>query len=1159
MGMQVKFVNRRRELHTLKMIYERARVGEGRTALIEGAAGVGKTALVEKFAGEIEGAEKLWGSCDVNSKYKPYSLFSEALSVYGDLKSIREEEEKRKIKDLSQDLLARPRMLFVDEVEQGAARMLYDALSAEVESKCFTPRMPTDKNGVWLANIETDMKHVDPSNLDFSVIPEIYDFMDSDHVRCVFIENINYLLYLNGVDMVVDFLHAVYNISEGTHIIVVSGRTEHLTEEEKTKLMSPFDEVISLDIPIPRKHSTVFMVDHVKENAEVFSSRTGVGTHHIGRGVLTAEHMDFEIFDRVTTAMALGHDVVLDCIPYLLHYHGIRKIYLWLKALADHAEKHGVKLYIVSKGLSEYQMDMLRDIVDNFSRAQLGNYEDVQESGTIKFYDTIFNFLDYNSRKKPILLILEGLQWADRSSLELLGYLTRNIMRSRIMIVVTYRNEDIVNDDEAASILEDIQFLDNAHIIRLNNLSKEHIEELVRSIDSDLSDEAVDLIYNKSDGNPLLALSILDHIGMDSFVIPESIRESVELKLDALDDRSLYLLRLMAVVGDHVPVGVLDKLYPNWFKVFNRVSGKFVEKRGDYVVFKYAPYREIIYSDTSRDTRIKLHQKIAELMEKEGNITDAAHHYYRARSQKALKFLKLAAEESIRTMALGDAIDYCKMSIEIAERYGMREELINLYETLGDRYYIAGNYRKAIEMYSHALKLIGKKKVALGIKIGNAYERLGEYEKALEILESYKKSARGLERGKIYGAMGIIKWHLGDFKESEKLLKEYLRYASKYKNIDDQAEAYRNLAIVYYYYTNYDAGLEFAMQALDMANESGRYDLIANAYNVIGVLYERKLQFEEALQYFKKYLEISEKIGNFDYIAKAYNNLAIVYDYLGDVDKAKSYYLRSLEMNFKVGNRRDLAISYNNLAVVESEFGDSMKAIEYLKQSLKYSMEINDTYNMATTYMNLGSFYMDVMDYEAAEQALLKGLEICDSENYRSAYITIATILASVNIEMGKLEKAKEYIERAREKISPDETDARISLMISEIEYYLKMGDIDRAENILEDALKFAEESNDEDNIYYLLKYRAILRCKRKDYNYASIYYEKVIEYYKERNKKKTLADLHYLYAECLKEFDKNEAKKHYTYAQVFYEDMNNARRMKQVEEKIKELLGGKK
>ncbi|NPA75500.1 MAG: AAA family ATPase, partial [Euryarchaeota archaeon] len=817
--MPVKFVNRERELNTLKMILERVRVGEGMTALVEGAAGIGKTALINQFINQAKDAEILRGKCDVNSKYRPYSLFTQALGAYGDLHAIRKVEESRKINDIAQELIVSPKMVFIDEVESGAGYLLYRSLTEHMKGVYFSPRMPEEKDGIWLTETKTSLPHVDPNNLDFSVIPRIYDFMESEKSGCIFIDNINYLIYLNGIERVVDFLHAIYNMSEGTHTIVISGRTEHLTEEEKNSLLSCFDDIFSLDIENERKEKRIRIIDWLnpaeKPPGVVFSSRRGVGKYHIGKAPLTAERIDFEIFEAIASEIKKGNDVVLDCIYYLIHYHGLRKVYLWLKSVIDYADKNNVNVYIVAKGLSERYIDVIRDLADEVPISSFTNYEDMKESGAMKFYDTIFNFLDYNSKKRVIILILEDLQWADRSSLELFRYITRNAMRSRIMIIATYRNEDVVNDDETASILEDIQNLENTHIIRLNNLRKEHVAELVRSIKPDADDRAIDLIYEKGEGNPLLTIAIVEHIGSDSFIIPESIRESVELMLDSLDERSLYFLRLIAVFGERIDIDTLSELYPNWKQAYEKVKENFVEMEGDSIVFKYAPYREIIYSDISKDTRIQMHLKIAELMEKRGNIVDAANHYYRARSQKALKYLKMAAEESIKDIALGDAIDYCLMALDIAQKYGMIEELIRIYETLGDRYVLSGDYRKAIEMYEHSLRLGHKRKVSIGIKIGNAYERLGEYEKALEILEKYEKAARGLERGKIHGAIGIIKWHIGDFKDSEKHLKEYLKYARRYKSVEDEAEAYRNLAIVQYYYTKYDEGLKYALKALD--------------------------------------------------------------------------------------------------------------------------------------------------------------------------------------------------------------------------------------------------------------------------------------------------------------------------------------------------------
>ena len=1156
--MHIKFVDRNHEMITLQALLNRVRAGDGKTTLMEGAAGIGKTALIDRFLNEAKNVEILRGKCNINSKYRPYSLFTNALTDYGDLQSIREIEEKRKIEDLSHDLMVRPRMLFVDEVGNGAGILIYQTLRKKMEGIYLSNKMPESSDGVWLTETKTEKRQANPNHLDFNVVPIIYDFMRVKNTRVIYIDNINYLIYLNSIDRVVEFLHTIYSLSESHHIIIISGKPEHLAEDEKNKLLACFDEIISLDINKEQGHENMYMVDSPEDvnsaHPIVFSSRTGVGKYTIGREPMTPQRIDFEIFETVSMEIENGRDVVLDCLAYLIHYHGIRKIYLWVKAIADLACKNGVHVYIVTKGLSARYIDMLGDLSNETPALRHMNSEALQESGAMKFYDAIFNFLDYNSKKHVIILVLEDIQWADKSSLELLRYLTRNIMKSRIMIIITYRNEDIVSDEENASIIEDIQKLENTVIIRLNNLSKTQVTELAKNIKGEITDSDINIIYEKSEGNPLLVITILEQLENKNFVIPESIKESVELMLDSLDDRSLYFLRLLSVMGDTAPLKIVEQIYPNWKDAFEKVKGKFIKLRDKAFVFTYAPYSEIIYADISKDTKMKMHQRIAEEMEKSGNIVDAANHYYLSKNLQALNLLERAAEESINNLAFGDAIDYYKMALEIAKKYERKEDIIRIYELLGDRYVMSGKYKNSIDMYNQSLISGNTRKVAVGIKIGDAYQHLGQYTKALEIFTSFEKDAHGMERGKIYGAIGIIKWHIGDFEDSQKFLEKYLKYAKRYHRIEDEAEAYRNIAIIYYYRANYTEGLKFAIKALEKANKSGRYDLIANAYNVVGVIYERRGEYDDALQYFKKYLEISEKIGNYDYIAKAYNNLAIVYDFLGDIEKEENYYLLSLEMNFKIGNKRDMAISYNNLAVMESEFGDAHKAIDYLQMSLKNAGEINDTYNICTTYMNLGSFYLQLMEYESAIDALKKGIKIAENENYHSTVVSIATILSSVYIEMNDLKNAVNSIKIAEKFVDPDDKNSKLTVMASWIEYYMKLNDINRAEDILEEAIEIADEMKDEDFIHYFIKYRAQLRCMRKDYNYAVIYFEKYIEYQQKKKKKKDLAEAYRKYAECLSKYNKNDAKKYYNHSYTLYKELNNMRRAKEITKRIKEL-----
>ena len=1157
--MEKSFVDRERELNRLTSHLERVRRGSGRVVLVEGPAGIGKSALVEKFLESVGDAEVLRAKAKSDAKFRPYYLFQEALKSYGDLKSIKETQEWRKIADIAQDLIVRPRMIMIDEIENGGGFALYRVIREELGGMYFSVRMPREEDGIWITETRTEKRRVKPSSLEFDFTPKIYDFVREGNEKVILIEDINYLIYLNGIDRVVEFLHSVYSITSGKHVVIVSGRTEQLTEDEKNKLFSCFDEILSLEVVRPRKKPAFFLVDSMEgledKNLIVFSSRKGAGDYLIGEAPLDPHRLDFEVFEAVADEIEKGHNIVLDCLPYLVHYNGFRKVYTWLKAIADLVDKHGGKVFVVTKGLSDHHVDILRHLADESRLSRHVRYEEVSEVNAIKFYDSILNFLDYNSKKRVVLLVLEDLQWADKSSLELLRYLARNIGKSRIMIIGTYRGSDMVSDEEAADIMEDIHGLENVNLIRLRGMDRDALAALLRSTYEYVTDEDIGRVYDKSEGNPLLALSIMDHIKRNAQGVPETIRESVELQLEAMDDRTLHFLGILAVIGEEAPVDIVKEIYPQWNSRMKKIEGNFVEKSDGVIKFRFSIYRDIIYKHTSKDTRLDIHRHLAEIYERNGNVVEAAKHYYLAGDMKALSLLLKASEESLGNMAIRDAIDYCKMALEIAEKYRKRSEISRIRERIGDLYRMVGEYRKAIEMFEKAMREEHPRKASLSAKIASCYESLGLYDKALLILTKYRETARGLEKGKIAGKIGIVKWHLGDFEEARIHLEEYLKVAKKYKSYEDISEAYRNLAIVHYYLSQYDDALKKAQEALKTAIESGRYDLIANAYNVIGVIYNRKNMVDEALQYFKKYLEIVEKLGNYDYISKAYNNLALVYDYKGDYEKAKNYYLLSLELNFKLGNKRDLAISYNNLAVVESENGDAMKAIEYLKKSLKYAEEIGDTYNLCGAYLNLGSFYMQVRYYEDAKRCLQRALKIAKSENYFSSLISGYLIMADVCLDESNLKCAEKNIKLAEKTLANmDDMDSKLSTIETKAEYMLLAGKINEAENLLEEAIALAEEMGDQSELERLDVLRARIRCARGDYNTATIYFEKSIEREKKKNKKKWIAEIYRRYAECLEKFNVDEAKKYYRYAHTLYKSLNNRKWAEEIERRLEKL-----
>ena len=1153
------FVDRERELKRLTTNINLVKKGEGRVVLLEGSAGIGKTALIDKFIEGVLSFEVLRGECDVNSKYIAYNVFSRALKNYGDLKVIRDNVERRKALDYVQDLIVRPRMVMVDEVERGSGYFLYQNIASEMAGIFFTSRKPED-GGVWLTETTTNIKSVNPNSLEFTLLPQIMDFLKKKNGgKIVYIDDLNYLIYLNGIDAVVNFLHALYSLVVDKNIIILSGKLEHLEEEEKNKIMNIFDEIVSFHLQERAEKPMSYLVNAGAiegiKNTAVFSTKRGT-QYTVGVGDLVASRLDFEIFESVKKEIESGKDIVIDCLQYLIHHHGLRRIYIWLKAVIDYALKFDRKVYITNSGLTPFQRDIIQWLVDESEVRK--EYEEIEKKQTVRFYNTILNFLDYNSKKKPILLILDNLQWADISSLELLKYLARNITKSRIMILGAYRGEELAEDEEASRIFGDIIRFEDSEIIRLRRLSPEAIREILRSVGK-VDEGTLKIIYEKSEGNPLMAISMLNYVGNSRYVLPETIRESVEMELEKIDDRTLKLLKILSAFGTQADLKIVEYLMPDYDKVMKKVEGIFITVEDSKASFVHNVYRDVVYGYASKDERIEIHRKLGEIFEHFGDKINAAYQYYMARDKRALKLLEDVAEEYIRNMAVRNAIKYYDMAMEIARKYRMKKKTYELYKKLGDLYMFSGDYRKALEMYQESLKNGNPQKVEITIKIAMSQERMGNFHDSLNLLMPYMDVAKKSNRAELFLEVGVIKWHIGEFDEAMKYLNKALEEAKKRSDYEIMANAYRNMAIVHYYKSDYKLALEYAKKGMEYAIRSGNYDLLANSYNVVGVLYSSMGMQYDAIHYYKKYLEISQKLGNYDYISKAYNNLFVAYKSLGEYRKGKEYYIKSFEISKRIGNPRDLALGYNNMAIIEAQDGSYLRAVEYMEKSLKYLEEIGDEYTLCGHLINYGDLLGEIERYKESENVLKRAFKIARNNKYIIEEIKAKSALITVYAEMEKYDDAEEIIEELENMFEKEKVEDPVGVMVflvSKADYYLKIGKLTDAEKNIEKAIEIAIKLNDESYAMGLREYMARIRCMLGDYNTAIQYFEDIISYWKKMGIKKSMADTYRRYAECLENFDKREALKYYRLSREIYRQMDIDNLVKKMDEKIRNLGG---
>ena len=227
----------------------------------------------------------------------------------------------------------------------------------------------------------------------------------------------------------------------------------------------------------------------------------------------------------------------------------------------------------------------------------------------------------------------------------------------------------------------------------------------------------------------------------------------------------------------------------------------------------------------------------------------------------------------------------------------------DLYGNLGNYYWFAGDYAKALEMHRKALAI--KEKV-LGTEhpdtaasynnIGVVYRDMGDYAKAFEMFEKallIREKVLGTEHpdtAKSYNNIGNAYFAMGDYAKALEMYKKALAIKEKVLGTEhpDTAKSYNNIGIIYSHMGDYVQALEMHQRALSIREKvlGTEHPDTATSYGNIGILLLHQSKPMEAVVYFAKALVVfsSRLPAGHPYIERAATQLCKAYNALGGAE-----------------------------------------------------------------------------------------------------------------------------------------------------------------------------------------------------------------------------------------------------------------------------------
>jgi DNA-binding SARP family transcriptional activator len=323
---------------------------------------------------------------------------------------------------------------------------------------------------------------------------------------------------------------------------------------------------------------------------------------------------------------------------------------------------------------------------------------------------------------RPLLLLLDNLQWCDQDSLDWVHFLLRYRPRARLLLVSTVRIEETSAEHGLAALLADLRRGDQVTEIQLQPLSLAETGALAghlagRAFSAHQEAE----LHAETEGNPLFVVETVrarlagqppTHAG--SLALPASVQAVIARRLALITPRARALLDVAAVIGRSFTLGVLARAAeagePELVQALDELwQRRLVREQGaEAYDFSHDKVRAVAYAELSVVRRRYLHRRVAQALEAGGTEAldavsgqIAAHYEQAGLAEQAAAFYERAAEVAERLYALVEAVDHLRRALALIGPVGA--STARLRERLGDLLHLAGRHDEAREAYQRAL------------------------------------------------------------------------------------------------------------------------------------------------------------------------------------------------------------------------------------------------------------------------------------------------------------------------------------------------------------------------------------------------------------------------------------------------------------------------
>ncbi|MGE5636085.1 MAG: ATP-binding protein, partial [Nocardioidaceae bacterium] len=310
---------------------------------------------------------------------------------------------------------------------------------------------------------------------------------------------------------------------------------------------------------------------------------------------------------------------------------------------------------------------------------------DLERFSQSRLFERLLALLAELSDERPLVLVVEDLHWADRSTRDFLAFLSRALRQERLLLVVTYRSDELHRRHPLRPLLAELERLERVERLDLTRFSRgELVAQLTGILGARPDARLVEELWERAEGNAFFTEELLAAgETADARALPETLRDALMVRVERLPEGAQRVVRVAAASGRGVSHPLLGEVAglegSELLGSVREAVGQhvLVQRDGQGYGFRHALIREAVYDDLLPGERGELHLRLAEALARDPSLSaevtgaqaELAWHWRQAHDlPRALRASVAAAADARRLQAPAEAARHLDGALELWDR-----------------------------------------------------------------------------------------------------------------------------------------------------------------------------------------------------------------------------------------------------------------------------------------------------------------------------------------------------------------------------------------------------------------------------------------------------------------------------------------------------------